>query len=100
MVQEFERHLDRIAELCRRYGVIRLEVFGSAATGMGFDDESDVDFLYEMEKGPGYADRFFDLKDALEELFGRPVDLVHDASIDNPYFRKSVDETKQLIYAA
>jgi predicted nucleotidyltransferase len=97
---EVESQRGRIAELCRRYRVIRLEVFGSAATERDFDDESDVDFLYEMEKGPGYAARFFDFKDALEELLGRPVDLVHDASIDNPFFRESVDASRQLVYAA
>lgn len=100
MVGELERHREEIVELCKRYGVIRLEVFGSAATGSTFDEDSDVDFLYEMERGAGYADRFFHLKDSLERLFGRPVDLVHGGSIDNPYFRKSVDASRQLVYAA
>ena len=100
MVGELERRRDDIVKLCERYGVSRLEVFGSAATGSTFDEDSDVDFLYEMEPGPGYADRYFDLKDALEQMFGRPVDLVHGGSIDNPYFRKTVDASRQLVYAA
>ena len=100
MVGELERHRDEIAELCRRYKVVRLEVFGSAATGSTFNAESDIDFLYELEDGPGKLDRFLDLKDGLEELLGRTVDLVHGPSIDNPYFRRSVDESRQLVYAA
>jgi hypothetical protein len=100
MVGELERHRDEIAELCRRYKVVRLEVFGSAATGSTFNAESDIDFLYELEHGEGYGDRFFGLMFALEDLFGRPVDLVHDGSIENPYFRKSVDASRQLLYAA
>jgi hypothetical protein len=53
MVGELERRRDDIVKLCERYGVSRLEVFGSAATGSTFDEDSDVDFLCEMEPGPG-----------------------------------------------
>jgi predicted nucleotidyltransferase len=50
---------------------------------------------------PGaYVDAFFGLKEGLEELFGRPVDLVSAASIRNPFFRQSVERTKALLYAA
>lgn len=100
MIGELERHRGEIAELCRRYGVVRLEMFGSAATGSGFDEESDLDFLYEMEGGDGYADRFFGLLASLEDLLDRSIDLVSARAIRNPYFREAVDESKQLIYAA
>ena len=65
-----ERHIKSIAALCRKYKVNRLFVFGSV-----------LDFKY-----------------SLQDLFGREVDLVEEQTIRNPYFRKSVDSTKQLIY--
>ena len=88
--------------LCRRYHVRRLELFGSAATGRSSRDGSDLDFLIEFARLPPgtYADTYFGLREALEELFGRPVALVVGSAIRNPYFRQSVDETKVLLYAA
>ena len=71
----------------------RLDLFGSAA-GDDFDPaRSDLDFLVEFQPVPpgGYADAFFGLKESLEQLFGRPVDLVAAAAIRNPYFRESVE---------
>lgn len=88
--------------LCRRFHVKRMELFGSAARG-GFDPtRSDLDFLVDFEALPPaqYADAYFSLKDALEALFGRPVDLVTAPSVVNPYFRKSIEATQQPLYAA
>ena len=76
--------------------------FGSAASD-DFDwARSDLDFLVEFQPLPSgaYADAFFGLKESLEQLFGRPVDLVADAAIRNPYFRETVDRTRALLYAA
>ena len=70
---------EELAELCRRYGVARLEVFGSAARGADFDPQtSDADFLVEIDPDSGLApfDQFFDLAEALRHTLGRPVDLV------------------------
>jgi predicted nucleotidyltransferase len=67
-----------LAELCRRFHVRRLEVFGSSARGEDFDAHpSDADLLVEFEPGaePDFT-RFLDLKDALEQALGRPVGLV------------------------
>ena len=88
-----------LEEVCRRFRVRRLEVFGSAL-GEEFGDTSDLDFLVEFEAPQvvGYADRFFGLKEALEELFGRPVDLVVASAITNPFFRRAVEERKVLVY--
>ena len=100
VVPEVSERQAEIEALCREYGVLRLEVFGSA-TGEHFHAESDVDFLVEFaDTGPGYADRFFGLLEALEKLFGRSIDLVIASAIRNPYFKESVDETRQLLYAA
>ena len=93
---------EQIAELCRRHRVRRLALFGSAAR-QDFDPErSDLDFLVEFEPlAPGtYARTYFDLLEALQQLFGRPVDLVIESAIKNPYFRQSVEQSQTLLYAA
>lgn len=75
---------DPIADLCRRFHVKRLEVFGSAARGTDFDAQrSDADLLVEFEPGatPDFAG-FLDLKEALEQALGRPVHLVERRSIE------------------
>jgi predicted nucleotidyltransferase len=88
--------------LCRRYGVLRLELFGSGAVGHDHLGESDFDFLVEFDSlAPGtYADAYFGLREALEALTARPVDLVVASAIKNPYFRQAVERTKTLLYAA
>jgi uncharacterized protein len=98
---EFELPKAKIEELCRRFHVQRLELFGSAATDR-LSENSDLDFLVEFAPlAPGaYADAYFGLHEALEELSGRQVDLVIDRGIKNPYFRQSVEQTKVLLYAA
>jgi predicted nucleotidyltransferase len=75
---------DALAELCRRYGVERLEVFGSAARGADFDrNRSDADFLVTFKPSErNELAAFADLKDALEQLLGRPVDLVEREAIE------------------
>ncbi len=101
MIPEIVERRNELEGLCRQLGVRRLEVFGSAATGAFKHGESDLDFLVEFEEqatGPGYADSYFTLMESLEQLFGRPVDLVVDSAIRNPYFRESVELNKALIY--
>lgn len=93
-------HIRDIERICRRFGVKRLEFFGSAVTD-SFGPKSDVDCVIEFEESSENAfHRYFDLKYALEELLGREVDLVVDSAITNPYFRRSIDSHRQLIYAA
>lgn len=92
----------QLEQLCRKYHVLRLEVFGSV-TRTDFDAaESDLDFLVELEPiAPvEYAQAYFSLKEALEALFHRPVDLVTSTSVDNPYFRASLAASRQRVYAA
>ena len=99
MIQAKRAELDT---LCRRFHVKRMELFGSAACG-GFDPaKSNPDFLVEFEALPPaqYADAYFSLKDALEALFGQPVDLVTAPSVVNPYFRQSIEATYLPLYAA
>lgn len=93
--------LAEVSALCRRYGVRKLELFGSAATGAFDPETSDFDFLIDMtDEGGNLFHRYFDLKEALEALFGREVDLVMVGALENPYFIESVNKTRQTVYAA
>jgi len=97
-----ESRLDELIQLCRRFRVRRLDVFGSAA-GPGFDPaSSDVDLLVQFDEMPPavYADSYFGLWEALEALLGRSVDLVTADSVTNPYFRKSLSTSRRSLYAA
>lgn len=102
MIAQLEEHREEIADLCRRFGVRRLEVFGSASTGAFREGESDFDFLVEFAATdqPGVFARYFDFKEHLEGLLGRPVDLVSESTIRNRFFRASVNESRALVYAA
>ena len=100
MIALIEQNRDALARLCRQFRVERLELFGSAAKGTFQPDSSDVDFLVTFaDARPGtYADRYLGLLLALEQLFQREIDLVTERSIRNPYFRKAVEATRQLVY--
>ena len=102
MIPVIDSHRVELETVCRRYGVKRLELFGSAARGEDHPDNSDLDFLVEFPELPAgsYADTYFGLRDSLESLFGRPVDLVVAETIRNPHFREGVERSKTLLYAA
>jgi len=74
-------------------------LFGSALNER-FQDSSDIDMLIQFYQVDllDYFDNYMDLKEKLEQLFKRPVDLVEDQAIRNPIFRKVVDREKQMIY--
>jgi predicted nucleotidyltransferase len=93
---------DDIEALCRRYGVKRLDVFGSAIRDDFDPDRSDVDLLVEFEPHPGsnMFHVYMDLRDALARLLGRPVDLVMASAVRNPYVRASIEATREPVYAA
>jgi predicted nucleotidyltransferase len=99
MIPLVRDNLDQIAELCRKYGVERLDVFGSATNGTFDEATSDVDFLVSfIDYSPGIARRFIYLADDLESLLKRPVDLVTERSIRNPIFRRSVDRSREVVF--
>lgn len=87
-----------LRRICERRSVRRLELFGSAVRN-DFGRGSDLDFLIEFNGVPGLED-YFGLKDDLEALFGRPVDLVMPGAVKNPYIRAAIDRDRQLLYAA
>ena len=102
MIPAVAERNDELRRLCRRYGVIRLDLFGSAASGTHHREGSDLDFVVEF--GPtalaAYSEAYFGLLEALEQLFGTSVDLVVESAIRNPYFLQSVEQTRTPIYEA
>jgi predicted nucleotidyltransferase len=102
MTHVLEGHREELIELCRKYRVRRLEVFGSA-TRDDFDEEScDVDLLVQFEDMP-YADRadaYLGFLMATGALLQREVDLVEVAAVRDPYLRLAIEEARELVYAA
>lgn len=96
-----ELNLQHILDLCRKHKVKTLSVFGSILTDR-FNDRSDVDLLVDFEPVDidqfDYVGNYFDLKDSLEKLLKRKVDLVEYGNNLNPIFKALVDKKKQLIY--
>lgn len=102
MPVDLEIHRDELSLLCRLHGVTRLDVFGSA-TGAAFDPAmSDIDFIVDFgpQAQPRLFEHYFALKLALEQLFGRQVDLVMAGAMTNPYFIESVERTRRPVYAS
>ncbi len=94
---------EELAELCRRHGVIRLEVFGSAARGTDFDPKSsDADFLVEfrLEGDRARLQQYLNFAEALRQALGRSVDLVESDAVRNPYLRAAINRSRELIYAS
>jgi len=88
----------KLAEICSRYGVAELYVFGSTARGED-TAASDVDLLYVLAPGSRLGFALSDLEDELSELFGRPVDLVSMRSL-HPAIRADVLAEARRLHAA
>ena len=101
MTNVIEQHRHEVAELCRRAGARRRDVFGSSVRADFDPAASDLDFLVEFDDLPPakYADAYFALKESLEALFGRPVGLVTEASLEILYFRDRVQAERQPVCA-
>lgn len=101
MMSSLEQHHQKIAELCQKHGIRKLELFGSAARDDFDPARSDVDFFYEFDQNPdALADRFFGLQEDLERLLGRKVDLVSSKDVRNPYFLEVANRHRVTLYAA
>ena len=94
-----EQYSKHIFELCKQYKVGELYAFGSVLTD-DFSSSSDIDLLIQFANVDlmDYFDNYMDLKEAFEELFGRPVDLVENQAVRNPVFRRILDRDKKLLY--
>jgi predicted nucleotidyltransferase len=103
MIDEIALHHGELQALCRRFHVHRLDLFGSAARDDFDPERSDIDFLVEFDHDHPEAlslKTYFGLKEALETLFGRPVDLVEPGAMRNPYLKASIERSREPVFAA
>lgn len=92
-------HISDIRELCKTHKVKSLYVFGSILSNE-FNDESDIDLIVDFFpiSVEDYADNYFEFKFSLQNILKRPIDLLEQKAIKNPYFLSNVNQHKQLIY--
>ncbi len=101
MIALIHDNRERITELCEAYGVRKLELFGSAATGTFERTSSDLDFIVDHgDYEQGVARRYIDFCKRLEAIVERPVDVITVRQIVNPYFRAELDSTREPIFVA
>lgn len=94
-----DKYLSDIRRLCDNHKVKSLYAFGSVLTDQ-FNSESDVDLMVDFSniEPEDYADNYFDLKFSLQDILKRPVDLLEEKAIKNPYFLQSLFQQRQLLY--
>ena len=92
---------EQIQELCKRFNVKELYLFGSATTD-DFTEDSDLDFIvkFDRQSFEGAFDQYIDFKQELEQLYDRSVDLYHHKNFRNSIFQQEVERSKKLLYAA
>jgi predicted nucleotidyltransferase len=103
MIDEIAMHREELRMLCQRFYVRRLDLFGSAARGDFDPERSDIDFLVEFDHGHPKAfslKTYSGLKEALETLLDRPVDLVEPSAIRNPYLKASIEGSREPVFEA
>ncbi len=98
-MKQLSQHTDAIIKLCQTHRVKSLYAFGSVLTE-DFNDESDVDLIVDFTPMAieQYADNYFGLKYSLQSVLKRDVDLLEETAIKNPYFKKSINQQRQLVY--
>ncbi len=96
-----KNNLSSLSNLCRKYNVKTMHIFGSVCTDY-FSDNSDIDILISFNELSieEYTDNYFNLHYELEKLFDRKIDLLTERSIKNPYLLEGINKTRELIYAA
>ena len=103
MIDEIQLLREELETLCRHFHVRRLDLFGSAARGDFDPEHSDIDFLVEFDRGHPEAlafNTYFELKKALEALLARPVDLVEEGAMRNPYLKASIEASREPVFGA
>jgi predicted nucleotidyltransferase len=102
VLELIQKHRSELFDLCRRFGVRRLDLFGSAARGEFKNNSSDLDFLVLFDRNSGIdpSEQYFGLLSALELLFGRKVDLVDVRAHRNPYFMAEALKHREMLYVA
>ena len=98
-MNRLEPYISEIKKLCEQYKVKSLYVFGSVLS-KEFDNESDIDLIVDFHSVPveDYADNYFDFKFSLQDILKRPVDLLEQKAIKNPFFLSNINKYKQMIY--
>jgi len=98
-MNRLEPYTPEIIKLCMTHKVKSLYAFGSVLTD-NFNKESDIDLIVDFSNMDveDYADNYFDFKFSLQDILKRPIDLLEEKAIKNPYFRKSVHQQRQLVY--
>lgn len=102
MIDLIENHRAQLQALCRKHRVKTLEIFGSAANGAFDPERSDLDFLVDFQlMEPGrHSKAYFGLLFDLEDMFHRKIDLVETPAVSNPYFLRSINQNRTVLYAA
>ena len=98
-MNRLESYTSDIIKLCEIHKVKRLYAFGSVLTD-NFNNDSDIDLIVDFAniEVEDYADNYYDLKFSLQDILKRPIDLLEEKAIKNPYFKQSVNQQRQLIY--
>ena len=93
------KKIDSIKELCKAHDVLSFSAFGSV-TRDDFKKDSDIDFVVDFNENDPikYSDLYFNLKEDLQKLLKRQIDLIEERGIKNQIFKKELDDTKVLIY--
>ncbi len=96
-----KKNIERIKELCKENRVKHFSVFGSVLTD-SFSSESDIDFVVDFDENDPikYTDLYFQLKEKLEEILMRQIDLIEERGIKNSFFRKEIEESKVVLYGS
>ena len=102
MHETLHEYNQAICELCKRFNVATLDAFGSAVTGDFYECRSDFDFVVSFKHTPieVLSGQYFGFLTALEQLLERPVDLLTERSIANPFLKRSIEESRIRLYAA
>ena len=95
-----DQNIEKIKKLCVNHKVASLFAFGSVLKENVFNKDSDIDLIVDFAEIDlnEYADNYFDMKQELETIFNRSVDLLEEKAIRNPYLRQEIDKEKKLIY--
>lgn len=98
-MNRLETYTSDIIKLCETHKVKSLYAFGSVLTD-NFNSDSDIDLIVDFAniEVEDYADNYYDLKFSLQDILKRPIDLLEEKAIKNPYFKHSVNQQRQLVY--
>ena len=94
---EIEKFRDRVQLICRELRLQRLELVGSAARS-DFSEQSDIDVLVSFSGDDRLFGRYFELKERLEKVFERPVDVIEERALKNPFFKKTIERDRVTLY--